>query len=173
MDVALISPDSVKIKTKQALFVVGSFDEKAKFAPNATLLLGNTQTTTLFSENYGVVFQGPGEYETKGVKVTGFQSENQTMYTVSADGLSIFVGKISSSLLSKDTLHEHDIAILSCDEIINQSIMGFLNAHVIIFYGEKTNECIKVIGKEVGSSVGKYAVVKEKLPSETEVVMLG
>lgn len=173
MEIAYLSGNGLRIKGKQATFVVDPQDTKGKITGDATLLLGTSQTTKLFSEELGVVFQGPGEYEVKAVKVTGFRAEGETMYTLSIDGLSVFVGRVSSSMKAKDKLHEHDIAVLLADDVLSQATMGLLNPNAIVFYGEKASDNTKAFGKEDALAANKYATTKDKLPQETEFVILG
>ncbi len=173
MEIAFVQGNGLKIKGKQATLVVDVQDTKGKVVSDAVLLLGNPQTPILFREDLGVVFQGPGEYEVKGVKVTGFKAEGETMYTISIDGLMVFVGKVSSSIKAKDKLHEHDVAVLLADEVLSQATMGLLNPHAILFYGEKSEENTKSFGKEAVAPVGKYVTTKDKLPQETEFAILG
>lgn len=172
MEIAVVSPKSIKIKTKQSLLFAGEqLESKVKNPADATLLLGDTTSPHFFSEENGVVFQGAGEYEVKAVKITGSRIEKQVMYTISADGLSVFVGKVSTATLAKDKVHEHDVAVLEADEVVAQSVIGLLNASAIVLYGEKAQESAKAIGKEAATA-SKYAVTKDKLPSETEVTIL-
>ena len=173
MEIAFLPGNGLKVKGKQATFVIDGTDPKGKTTSDAMLLLGTSSTKDLFKEDLGVVFQGPGEYEVKGIKITGFRAEGETMYTLSIDGLSVFIGKISSSIKAKDKLHEHDIAVLQADEVLPQATMGLLNPNVILFYGEKAAENTKSFGKEEVASVGKYVTTKDKLPAEKEFVVLG
>lgn len=170
MEIAVVG-NSLRIKGKQVTLLVGNPNEKIKNPVDALLLLGNESTKTLFSDMYGVAFQAPGEYEVKGAKITGFSAESDVMYTVSLDGLSVFIGKISSSLKAKDRLHEHDIAVLQSDETLSQAALGFLNPRGIVFYGTKATENLKAFGKDIPAA-SKYLVTKDKLPQETEFVLL-
>ncbi|HEX7042422.1 MAG TPA: hypothetical protein VF189_04170 [Patescibacteria group bacterium] len=173
MEIALLPDNGLKIKGKQVTFVVDSLSAKGKLSADAVLLLGTSQTKDLFSEGLGVVFQGPGEYEIKGAKVTGFRAEGETMYTLSIDGVSVLVGKVTSAAKAKDKLHEHDVAVLMADEMLPQAIMGVMNPSVVSFYGEKAVENTKSFGGENITPVGKYVTTKDKLPSEKELVVLG
>lgn len=172
MEIAVFS-GGIRIKTKQATLFVELLEEKVKNPVDATLLLGTNQTKQLFSENLGVIFQGAGEYEVKGVKITGFRAEGDVMYTLSADGMTVFVGKVTSALKAKDKLHEHDMALFIADEVLTQATMGQLNGTVLVFSGEKAGENMQAFGKEAVTPINKYSLTKDKLPSETEFVLLG
>ncbi len=173
MEIAILNGNGLRIKGKQATLVVDPGETKGKVTADATLLLGVSQTSRLFQEDLGVVFQGPGEYEVKGIKITGFKAEGETMYTLTVDGLSVFVGKVTSSIKAKDKLHEHDVAVLFADEVLPQATMGLLNPSAIVFYGEKTADNTKAFGKEAVAPTNKYTTSKDKLPQETEFVILG
>lgn len=171
MEVYHLDLNSLKIKGKQGILVVNP-TEKNKTTTDAALLLGNQTTNEFFRPEVGVIFQSSGEYEVKGIKVTGFKVDGETMYTLIIDGMSVFVGNVSSALKAKDKLHEHDIAIFITDDILPQNIMGVLNASVIIFAGEKLPENAKAFSRDL-AKVGKYVVTKDKLPTEPEFVFLG
>lgn len=172
MEIAYIAENILRLKGKQVTLLTNLSQGKSKTPSDGVLLLGKNRDTTFFREETGVIFQGPGEYEIKGTKITGFKVDEDVMFTVHMDGMSVFVGNISSSLKMKDKLHEHDIAVLFADEVLSQAVMGVLNASALIFTGEKSEENAKVFDKPM-SVVGKYAVTKDKLPSETEFVFLG
>ncbi len=172
MEVSSISQRSVKIKGKQVIFLVNPEEGKNKISADASLLLGTTRSQYFFHEDGEVIFQGAGEYEVKAAKTTGFKVENETMFTISLDGMSVFVGNSSSCMKAKDKLHEHDIAIIDADDVLSQTSLGFLSAKVIIFFGDKLEENAKAYGKELQKTT-KYTITKEKLPQEVEFIFLG
>lgn len=172
MEIAYIHEKNAKIKGKQVTLITDLPEGKSKIVSDGVLLLGTQRSPEFAREELGIIFQGPGEYEVKGTKITGFKTNEEAMYTVTLDGMSVFVGNVSSAEKTKDTLHEHDIALLFADEVLSQATMGVLNAKVLIFLGEKTGENAKAFDKQM-QKVNKYAVTKDKLPVETEFVFLG
>ena len=172
MEVAFINEKNLRIKGKQGVLTTNLPAGKGKLASDALLLLGMERTSSFTHEDSGVIIQGPGEYEIKGTKITGFKTDEEVMYTVTIDGLSVFVGNVTSATKTKDKLHEHNIAILFADDVLNQTVMGVLNADVLIFTGAKTEENAKAFDKTF-QKIGKYAITKDKLPAETEFVFLG
>lgn len=152
------------------MLLITAAADAIKTPVDAVVVIGK-ETTTNFP-NEGILFQGPGEYEVKGAKITGFRVGGGVMYTIVADGMAIFIGDASSAVQAKDTLHEHDVAILFADAVLSQTTMGILNARALVFVGEKIEENAKAFDKQL-SSVGKYSVTKDKLPQETEFVFLG
>ncbi|HYK08796.1 MAG TPA: hypothetical protein VEW42_04840 [Candidatus Eisenbacteria bacterium] len=172
MEIAYLSEKNVKIKGKQVTLVTALPEGKNKVTSDAVLLLGAQRSSEFTHSELGIVFQGPGEYEVKGTKITGFKTGEEVMYTVNVDGMSLFVGNVSSAEKAKDTLHEHDVALLFADEVLSQATMGVLNARIIIFVDGMSLENAKAFDKE-GAKVNKYAVTKDKIPAETEFVFLG
>lgn len=172
MEIAYINEKNIKLKGKQVTILINLPEGKAKQQADTVLLLGKERTTDFFAGDSGIVFQGPGEYEVKATKITGFKVDEEVMYTITLDGISIFIGNVSSAEKIKDTLHEHNIAVLFANDVLSQATMGVFNASVLVFTGEKSLENAKAFDKEV-APVGKYAITKDKLPSETEFVFLG
>lgn len=171
MEIVYVSENVVRLKGKQVTLVTNFLEGKTKTPSDGVLLLGTLRSPEFFKEESGIIFQGPGEYEVKGTKITGFKVEEEVMYTVHMDGMSIFVGNVSSSLKMKDKLHEHDIAVLFADAELSQAVMGVVNARVLVFSGEKSQDNAKAFDKPFVTT-GKYVVTKDKLPSETEFVFL-
>jgi len=171
MEIVYVDTTSIRLKGKQVSLLVNP-SAKNKVSVDASLLTGSERLTSFFDENTGVLFQGPGEYEVKGTKVTGFTMADDVMYTVMIDGMAVFIGTISAAMQAKDKLHEHQVAILLANGVLSQTTMGILNASVLVFVDEKAEENAKAFGKEF-QKVGKYVITKDKLPSETEFVFLG
>lgn len=171
MEIAVVSPTCIRIKGKQVTFLVNPENGKSKTPADAVLLLDKLHTPEFFRDDVGVVFQGAGEYEVKAAKTTGFTAEGDVMYTISLDGMSVFVGNSSSCMKAKDKLHEHDVAIIFADDVLTQAGLGFLNPKVVVFFGEKLQENATAFGKDM-QKVNKYAVTKDKLPAEAEFIFL-
>ena len=172
MEITYIDEKNVRIKGKQVTLTTQLPAGKVKTPTDAVLLIGNNRSTEFFNQEAGVVFQGAGEYEVKGTKVTGFSAGEEVMFTVRLDGLSIFIGQVSGALLMKDKLHEHDIAVLIANDVLSEAVMSMLSARVFVFLGEKSDENAKAFEKSA-TKVGKYVVAKDKLPAETEFIFLG
>lgn len=170
MEISYIDEKNVRLKGKQVSLTTQL--GKAKNPSDSVLLIGKEHSTEYMSKDSGVVFQGAGEYEIKGTKVTGFTAGDESMYTVRLDGLTIFVGPVSAALIMKDKLHEHDVVVLLADDILTEPVMAVFNARVFVLFGEKAQENMKAREKE-SPAVNKYVVTKDKLPTETEFVLLG
>ncbi len=172
MEISYITPTNVRIKGKQVTLVTNLPAGKSKTPADGSLLLGTEQSKEFFTEESGIIFQGPGEYEVKGTKITGFKIDEEVMYTVTMEGMAVFVGNVTSAVMFKEKLHEHDVAVLFANDVLSQTVMGVINARVLIFVGEKAEENAKAFDKP-HAIVGKYVVTKDKLPQETEFIFLG
>lgn len=169
MEISYIDGGNIRLKGKQVSLTTQL--GKAKNPSDCVLLLGTSHSTDYLDKDSGIVFQGAGEYEVKGTKVTGFLANGSAMYTVRLDGMSIFVGPVSGALAMKDKLHEHDVVVFLADDMLSETVMGIFNARALLFYGEKAAENVKALEKSA-STVAKYVVTKDKLPAETEFVVL-
>jgi len=118
-----------------------------------------------------LVIQGSGDYEIGGTKISGSRVGELFTYRLTVDKIVILAAKTSSVIKSKESGTEYNILLLESDSIADQSVLTALNANVIIFYGEKKAENAKAMGYE-GSAVAKFSVIKEKLPAETQVLIL-
>lgn len=154
MDITLVSPDTLKVKTKSSIF---------------TVEIGNGFSISF--EGSSVVFSSPGEYEVKGIKLTGLGKTQILGFAGKIDGMDVCITKASFVKQLKDQFGEYNILILNEDELIDQAAFAASNAQVAVIFGEKAAEHIKVLGKEI-SPVSKFSITKDKLPGELEVILL-
>src|SRR5258708_1032553 len=172
MEVTTISENAVKIRGKYTALAINPSDIKTKIAVSSALFfnrLHNTLSAKSFEEE-PLVIQGPGDYAVGGVKVFGSKAGQSFTYKITIDGNNILAAKTSSLTKAKESVTEYDILILESDSIADQSVLTALNSKVIVFYGEQKAENIKAMGKET-PAVSKYSVTKEKLPTETQVII--
>jgi len=172
MEITFSSPAAIKIKGKQATCIVNPSESKAKLA--ADIVLGFTlhEMPKMSFEQEPLFVSGPGEYESKGMKITGVFFENVVSYQITVDGITLIVTKGCVVEKIKDKFEDAEILVILADEIVQQAAISALDPYVVVIYGEKAEESIKGLGKEV-TPVSKYSVTKDKLPSEMEVVLLG
>lgn len=173
MEVTTLSDTAVKIRGKQTTIAVNPIDIKAKIAVASGLFFTRLMQP-LPGKNFEempLIIQGPGEYETGGIKISGNKIGESFVYRVVVDGLTLLVAKTSSLAKTKEAVTEYDMLVLEADSIADQSVITALNPSVIIFYGAQKIENAKAMGKEV-SPVSKYTVTREKLPVDTQVVVL-
>ncbi len=172
MEVSKLAEKGVKIKGKSAVFGVNPIGGRAKNVVDAVLLIDRTiPLSSLNIEENPVIFNGPGEYEVKGVKLTGIGRSGEVAYLVKIDSIDTFVIRASTAIKAKDLLKECQVAVIDADAEIEESSLASLNANVVILFGEKSEEIARVLGK-TPNKTAKYAISRDKLPSELEVVIL-
>lgn len=168
MEVTLIAPSSVKIKGKQATFLVNPFLAKGKMQADAAINLF-PQTLMPDIEGLRITLQGPGEYEVGGVKITGFGTSEKTQYYLVVDNIRILLTK--SSLLKTKDVREVDMLLLDADEATDQAAIAETTARIVILFGQEAQGVYTTLGKTT-ESMTKYTTTKDKLPAEMEVVLL-
>ena len=172
MDVALLSQSSLKIKGKKASLIV---DPRVKMPKNnADMILAlEGEIDPERVEESRLLINDDGEYEVGSVKVTG-QSKGDLgiFYNLNIDNTQIILAKVSTLEKLTDTANEAEVAILNVDSGLNESIIASLEAKVVVLYGEKSQEGMKTLGKNDTPPTKKYAIAKEKLPDETQIVWL-
>ncbi len=107
-------------------------------------------------------FTGPGEYETKGVVITGLSAKSGVIFSVNQDRLNlVYLGLQGESLSEEQMQHivETDILFISSK---SGPAISQLEPKIIITMDEK----------ETVEPVGKLSITKEKLPEEPVVVVL-
>ena len=149
-----------------------------------------------------MVFQGSGEYEVKGVVISGISSFHDnnsgtdrglnTIYNVTIDGLSVVhLGDLGQDVLLEDQTQEIDADILlipvgsvyTIDAKSAAGIVAQLEPKIIIpmhfggieglkFPLDGVEKFLKEMGVEGMSAVPKLSITKDKLPEEPTVVVL-
>jgi len=168
MEIAILSKSSLRIKSKQASIVVDPQD-KSNILP--TVLLGINPKEATVAEA-PVVINGPGEYETGGIKITGTRSEADMVYSIRADYVDILLGKMHSLDKMQHKLKEYNIVVVLCDSVISASFLTALASNVIMLYGEKAEETAQAFGKDNIKTMSKYSATIDKLPPEVETILL-
>ena len=167
MEITLLPQNGLRIKGKKATLTVDKADKTA----SALLLLQFIPDAAPIVEEM-VTFNGPGEYEVGGVKISGFRSGDKTVYSMTLDGTSILVGSIQTLTALQSKLKEHNIVIALCDGADSATFLTNLGTNVIMFYGEKAEETSQVFPKEKNQVVSKYTTSLDKLPQEVETIVL-
>jgi hypothetical protein len=104
MEIALLPKSSLKIKAKNATFVVDPHDTTQY---SAGILLGKSGVN--IGEFEMVILDGPGEYEVGGVKMTGIKSDGSSVYSLNVDGVDVVLGRVASLEKVQNKLKEHNI----------------------------------------------------------------
>lgn len=167
MEIALVSKNSLRIKGKYAVL---SVDPSDKSESNAALLLNKDEKVNLAGSE--IVIDGPGEFETGGIKITGVRQDSNLVYSMIVDSVSVLLGKVTALEKIHTKLKEANIVVVNCDNVVDASFLSTLVINVIIFYGEKSVDVCKAFGQENAKKLPKYATTIDKLPAEVETVIL-
>jgi len=169
MDIALVSPNSIKIKGKVASFLVEPRDMKGKAQADAVITFDSSPIDISSIEGARVVLSGAGDYEIGGVKLIGLKNNEAALYYINMDNIVIMVGK-ASSLQNKEVVRDADVAVVFSDAAVDSSLLATINPRTVIFYGPQAQENSKLLGKEVTTAT-KYSITKDKLPAELEAIL--
>lgn len=174
MDVVIISPNSIKIKTKRSALVVDPNQTlKTKTPADCILLLNkNFKYSDSKLEGVRIIISGTGEYEIEGVKITGYGLSENTSYLIRADNLEVLLTKASLLKKVQEILKECQVVIIDADSNFEQATIIEFSPSIVIVYGEKAGEVVGVLnGKEINKT-DKVQFLREKLPEEMQVFLL-
>lgn len=175
MDIVLLDKNSIKIKGKNASFVVDPASKMPKTNADAVIFLDDGEEYDISRvDDYRVVFKSQGEYEVGGIKISGQKSGNTFIYSLDIDNLGVLLGRTSALAKNHQETKDYKVLILNVDSNIDQSLITSFEARLIILYGEGVSkESGKALGKGEAENVKKISVTSEKLPAEMQVVILG
>ncbi|HVF69489.1 MAG TPA: hypothetical protein VNA13_02890 [Xanthomonadales bacterium] len=168
MEIALLPKNSLRIKGKNAVL---SVDPQDKAEANAALIF-STSDNSVNTNGAEVVIEGPGEYETGGIKISAAKYDDDLVYNLTVDSVSLLMGKAAALEKAHQKLKEANILVVKCDGASETSSLTSLVTNVIIFYGEKAADVAKTFGSENVKRLPKYASTIDKLPAEVETVIL-
>jgi hypothetical protein len=172
VDISIIGKGSLKLKGKRSTFIVDPVKDMPKTASDAVILLkGRVGKDLTRATDYRVVIEGPGEYEISGAKISGVKTVNGIIYKLTIDNVTIILGYSADAKMEGFSVGQ--VALINTSENFNEAFITALESKLTILYGEKRMESAKILGKNVTSSVSKITVLKDKLPTEMEVVALG
>lgn len=170
MEISLFTPQTIRIKSKQVSLAVNPVAGK-KIACDAALFFERAQSFEVLGlEGNKLIIDGAGDYEIGGVKITGIRQQGINSYDIQIETIDLFISKASALNKMKD-IKEVEVVAIEADTTVNQTAIAALNANVLLFYGDQATENIKSLGKEV-ASVSKYPVTRDKLPAETQILLL-
>lgn len=173
MDIQIFNPDTLRLKIKKTALAVDPKVGVTKIDAEAILVMDKSFDTSRVN-GYRIIFEGPGEYEVSGIKVSGIKSDGDTIYGLSSDSVGILVAKASSlEKVSAEKLGDYKIVIINADSFLNQTLITAIEPRIVILYGEKKKEGAKLLGKEQLQTVSKISISEDKLPEELEIMLLG
>lgn len=168
MEINALSSSSIRIKGKSGSIITDSFK---KVAANAILSL-ETNVQIPHDLEDQLLINGPGEYETGGLKISGIRDKAGIAYKIVVDNISIILGEIKSLKALQPKLSECHIVILKIDEVEDLAFVTHFAPRALLAYGEKAEEVLKGFAKENIQALSKYQTFFEKLPSEMEAILL-
>lgn len=171
MDIQLISPDSILIKSK--IFAIAVESTTKVIADVLFIMDPGVTTDTDKIENLRLVVRGPGEYEVGGVKMTAVTDGERLYYETRVEDMNVNVMESESIVKSSDKSKECDILILHAKGSVDDSHIAAMSPKVVVLYGPHSAEIAKTLGKDNVTPVAKHSLKKDKLPEEVEVVVLG
>lgn len=160
MEIQLISPDSIKIKGKNASVV---FDPSSKTEAEIVIATKAVDTLSLDKvSNSRLVISGPGEYEAGGISVSGKRVKDKVIYTLFE---SLKIAVVNSEVV-KDLPDDEDFdaVIVHVDSAFSDEVLGPISSKCTILYGdlaqatiksENTEKTNKVSLKKVSEITGK------------------
>ena len=173
MDVAILGDNAVKIRSKNASFVVDPVKTISKVSADAILLLSNnTDTDTSRVLDQRIIICGLGEYEVGTVKISGIKVVSGILYSLLLDSIQVVLGKVSDISRLYDNTPSCQIAILKVDDYL-KSIAAKLEPKIIVLYGDRKIEGAETLGKQGIQPVQKFTMTKDKMLDEMEVIVLG
>lgn len=169
MEISLLGERSIKLRGKKISLVVNPKENSPKFLSD--VLVFYRKSDVFFSQDVKLVIDGAGEYEIGGVKLSGNAVDGDIFYTIILDGITLLFAKTSTLSKLKELPDECDIVLLESDASLPQAVATALSPNVMLLYGEFAAKDAKDLGSE-SSSISKYSVTRDKLPEETQIVVL-
>ena len=172
MDISIVGGNSIKLKGKQATFVVDPVEKMPKTSADAIILLNGSRNIDVGRvTDYRIIIDGPGGYEVGGVKISGTKTSKETLYKLSIDNISIILGSAADAKM--EGFNVCQIAVVNTTENFNESFVTALEPKMTILYGDKKTESAKTLGAESVVLVSKITITRDKLPGKMEIVVLG
>ena len=140
MDISIVGENNVKLKGKQATFIVDPSKEMPKTSADAIILLNGSRNIDVGRvTDYRIIINGSGGYEVGGVKISGTKTSKGTLYRLSIDDISIILGSITDAKM--EGFNVFQIAVVNTTEDFNESSITALEPKMAILYGDKKNRC--------------------------------
>lgn len=171
MDISIVGNQSIKIKGKQASFVVDPEKGMPKTSADAIILLnGSNDIDVNRVSDFRIILNGPGGYEVSGVKISGTKTPQGILYRLSVDDISIVLGFATDAKM--EGFNVCQVAVVNTSRDFNEPFVTSLEAKITVLYGDKKAESAKALGAENLSCVPKITITKDKLPEKMEIVAL-
>jgi len=173
VEISIVGTNSIKIKGKQAAFIIDPSKQMPKMTADAIILLDkkNEDIDTSRILDFRIVIDGPGEYGVGGYKISATKTPSGVIYKFLIDDINIVLGFATETKM--ENFGTSQAVIVNTNADLNESFVTALEPKLAILYGVKKTESAKSLGAESVSPVAKIALTKDKLPEKMEVVILG
>ncbi|MGA2967728.1 MAG: MBL fold metallo-hydrolase [Candidatus Levyibacteriota bacterium] len=172
MDIQILGERTLKIKSKKTTLAIDPVVSIQKFDADAILLTSKDGDANRIT-NYRVVITEPGEYEVSGLKIVGIKSDGDSIFSLISENVRALVAKASSlKQISTEKIGDYQIVVVNADTEVSESAITAMEPSIVVLYGLKAKETAKALGKEDAAISTKISFAEDKLPEETEVLVL-
>lgn len=173
MEISILTKGCIKIKGKKASLLVDPLNLKVKNTADGVIFLNREEINFEEKKVEGlrVIIRGTGEYEVANAKISGTSYGQEMIYSLQIDGLKILLAKFQTLEKLKEKMSGYEIVILGVNSELDQSFITSLEARAVVLYPLDGEKFLEMLGKEV-KSMPKYAATIDKLPTETETILL-
>jgi hypothetical protein len=173
VDIAILGENSLRLKGKKVAFIVDPEKGMPKTSADAVILLndGNNNVDISRVTDSRLIITGPGSYEVGGIKVSGLKTPKGIVYRILIDDITTILG--SSTDTKVEGYDVCQVAIVNTTNDFSESYVTALEPKITVLYGDKKDESAKKLGAENVSTVTKITILKDKLPEEMEIAVLG
>lgn len=164
MEISSLQDSSIRIKTKTVEIVV---DPKGVSDAEVNILTEDTGKVFERDEAGKLIIKGPGEYEVKGVTITGEDKSGDIIYRVNDGQYTIILA--ASSVVNKVVIEDDEsvgAVVFRLNAKFDEGALGSLSSSLIILYGNEEFAPQKNITKKEKVNLKK----KEEL--ESSIVFL-
>lgn len=177
MEIALLSPDSIRIKGKTSSIVINPQNKSVPL--QAAILIGVQQGKNFVSDE-GITIDGPGEYEVGGIKISGTRGKEasldsarqEVVYSMTVDGVAVAIGTLTALSAAQQKIKEHNIVVALSLSSMEASFITSIAVNSVLFYGTTASEVVSNFAKEGVKEMSKYTTTLDKLPQEMETILL-
>jgi hypothetical protein len=166
MEIAILGKGALRLKGKSASLVVNPASGMTGY--NGALIVGKGGA----SATDAVVFDAPGEYEVGGVKISGFRGEESVAFNTTIDNINLLIGDIETLSKVQNKVKEADIVLIVANADLDAAFVSAYESSMIIFTGPAAETVVGKLSKENITKISKVVVTKDKLPVETQFVIL-
>lgn len=172
MEIAMLSKDMFKIRSKHSLILVNPTGKEIECQGIISLGEKDPSSLAIPQAQSVPVVDGPGEYEIGGIKITGFQDGNYTIYSMNIDNIDMLLATTTGLAKMHTKLQDHQVVVLRSDGPLDMSAVSALSPKALLVYGNDSQDIVKTLSQEDVKKMNKYVTTVDKLPQEFEIVLL-